>query len=230
VDGLAFDVTLAGQTLTLKTGLMGDYNIDNLMAVMGTVCALGHPLDEAVNACRYLTAVPGRMQRVGSLKIDVPLSVVDYAHTPDAVEKTLLALRAVANQRGGRLWCVIGCGGERDPGKRPLMAAAAQAMADQVVLTSDNPRSEAPEAIIHDMSQGLSSANSAVIHVNRGDAIAWVMEQAHSKDVVLVAGKGHETYQEIQGVRHPFSDVEHVEKALQRRASGFHPGVQEFKA
>jgi UDP-N-acetylmuramoyl-L-alanyl-D-glutamate--2,6-diaminopimelate ligase len=229
-EGLSFEVSLAGQTLTLQTGLIGDYNIDNLLGVIATVCALGHSLQEAVQACSYLTAVPGRMQRVVALKIDAPLSVVDYAHTPDAVEKALSALRTLADQRGGRLWCVLGCGGDRDPGKRPLMAAAAQAGADHVVLTSDNPRTESPEAILAAMAQGLKSADQATCLVDRAQAIAWVMEQAENEDVVLVAGKGHETYQEIQGVRQPFSDVEHVEQGLQRRVARFTLAAQEGKA
>jgi UDP-N-acetylmuramyl-tripeptide synthetase len=229
-EGLAFEVSLAGQTFTLQTSLIGDYNIDNLLGVMATVCALGYSLQDAVQACSYLTAVPGRMQRVAALKIDAPLSVVDYAHTPDAVEKALSALRTLADQRGGRLWCVLGCGGDRDPGKRPLMAAAAEAGADHVVLTSDNPRTESPEAILVAMTQGLKRADQAACLVDRAQAIAWVMDQAQDEDVVLVAGKGHEIYQEIQGVRQPFSDVEHLEKALLRRDTRLSLAVQEGKA
>jgi UDP-N-acetylmuramyl-tripeptide synthetase len=229
-QGIAFDVSADGQTFTLQTGLIGDYNIDNLLGVMGAVCALGYSLEDAVRACSYLTAVPGRMQRVSTLKIDSPLSVVDYAHTPDAVEKALSALRALADQRGGRLWCVLGCGGDRDPGKRPLMAAAAQAGADHVVLTSDNPRTESPEAILAAMAQGLKRADQVTCLVDRAQAIAWVMAQARDEDVVLVAGKGHETYQEIQGVRQPFSDAEHVAQGMQRRAARSCPAAQEGKA
>ena len=229
-EGLSFEVSLADQTSTLQTGLIGDYNIDNLLGVMGTVCALGYSLQDAAQACAYLTAVPGRMQRVAALKVDVPLSVVDYAHTPDAVEKALSALRGLANQRGGRLWCVLGCGGDRDPGKRPLMATAAEAGADHVVLTSDNPRTESPEAILAAMAQGLKRIDQATCMVDRANAIAWVMAQARDEDVVLVAGKGHETYQEIQGVRQPFSDVEQVQQALQRRAIRVSQAAQEGQA
>ena len=218
-EGIAFEVHAAGECFTLQTGLIGDYNIDNLLGVMGAVCALGYPLADAVQACSYLTAVPGRMQRVATLKIDSPLSVVDYAHTPDAVDKALMALRSLAAQRGGRLWCLLGCGGDRDPGKRPLMAAAAEAGADHVVLTSDNPRTESPQAILDAMVQGLERPDRVTLYVDRAAAIAWVIDQADCKDVVLVAGKGHETYQEIQGVRHAFSDAEHVKAALQRRAA-----------
>jgi UDP-N-acetylmuramoyl-L-alanyl-D-glutamate--2,6-diaminopimelate ligase len=228
-EGIAFQVISQQESLTLQTGLIGDYNIDNLLGVMGAVCALGFTLREAVQACSYLTAVPGRMQRVAPLKTDLPLAVVDYAHTPDAIDKALTALRSLAVQRGGRVWCVFGCGGDRDPGKRPVMAAVAEKAADVLVLTSDNPRSEAPQAILSAMQQGLEQADRAVVQEDRALAIAWAIEQADGKDVVLVAGKGHEDYQEIQGIRHAFSDAEHVQAALQRRAArlnGLAQGVQ----
>ncbi len=229
-DGLAFEVTEGDQRKTLRTGLLGDYNIDNLLAVIGSLRALGYALDDAVQSCTYLTAVPGRMQRVASLKVDAPMAVVDYAHTPDAVEKALMSLRALAQARGGRLWCLLGCGGDRDAGKRPLMAAAAQAHADQVVLTSDNPRSESPQAILADMLRGLSATENVLVEVDRAEAIRLLMARAGAQDVVLVAGKGHETYQEIQGVRHAFSDVEHVQAALLRRAANPCSSAQEVKA
>ena len=228
-EGIAFQVISQQESLTLQTGLIGDYNIDNLLGVMGAVCALGFTLREAVQACSYLTAVPGRMQRVAPLKTDLPLAVVDYAHTPDAIDKALTALRSLAVQRGGRVWCVFGCGGDRDPGKRPVMAAVAEKAADVLVLTSDNPRSEAPQAILSAMQQGLEQADRAVVQEDRALAIAWAIEQADGKDVVLVAGKGHEDYQDIQGIRHAFSDAEHVQAALQRRAArlnGLAQGVQ----
>lgn len=228
--GIAFEVIALEQTVKLETGLIGEYNIDNLLGVIGTVCALGFSLEEAVQACTYLTAVPGRMQRVSTLKNDEPLAVVDYAHTPDAIDKALKALRPLAQQRGGRLWCVIGCGGDRDPGKRPQMAAAAQAQADKLVLTSDNPRSEDPQAIMAAMVLGLKPCDSVQLEVDRASAIGCAIDQADSKDVVLVAGKGHETYQEIVGVRHPFSDVVQVQEALQRRAAHTSPAVQEAQS
>lgn len=218
-EGIAFQVISQQESLTLQTGLIGDYNIDNLLGVIGAVCALGFTLEEAVQACSYLTAVPGRMQRVATLKTDAPLTVVDYAHTPDAIDKALTALRSLAVQRGGRLWCVFGCGGDRDPSKRPVMAAVAEKAADVLVLTSDNPRSEAPQAILSAMQQGLVQADRAVVQEDRALAIAWAIDQADGKDVVLVAGKGHEDYQEVQGVRHSFSDADHLQSALQRRAA-----------
>lgn len=219
-DGLAFEVLEGAEVQTLHTGLMGDYNIDNLLGVIGSLRALGVSLAEAVQACAHLTAVPGRMQRVLPRQDaqNLPLVVVDYAHTPDAVSHALTALRSQAAVRGGRLWCVLGCGGDRDALKRPLMAAAAEAAADQVVLTSDNPRSESPEAILAAMVTGLTRPQQARTQADRALAIAEVVAQAAAQDVVLVAGKGHETEQEVMGVRHPFSDVLHVQAALQHRA------------
>jgi UDP-N-acetylmuramoyl-L-alanyl-D-glutamate--2,6-diaminopimelate ligase len=143
--------------------------------------------------------------------------VVDYAHTPDALEQTLAALRPVALARNGRLWCVFGCGGDRDPVKRPLMAAVAEKNADRVVVTSDNPRSEKPEAIISQILLGLSHADVVEVQADRARAIAETIAAARPQDVVLVAGKGHEDYQEIAGVRHPFSDQAHAQAALRAR-------------
>jgi UDP-N-acetylmuramoyl-L-alanyl-D-glutamate--2,6-diaminopimelate ligase len=220
-DGLAFEVIEGTEVHSLRTGLMGDYNIDNLLGVIGSLRALGVRLADAVLACAHLTAVPGRMQRVqtGASDQDLPLVVVDYAHTPDAIAQALGALRAQAAARGGRLWCVLGCGGDRDAAKRPLMAAAAEVTADQVVLTSDNPRSESPDAIVAAMLAGLNRPQAAHIQLDRGQAIADVVAQAAAQDVVLVAGKGHEAEQEIQGVRHPFSDVVQAQAALHQRAA-----------
>jgi UDP-N-acetylmuramyl-tripeptide synthetase len=226
-DGLAFEVIEGAEVQTLHTRLMGDYNIDNLLGVIGSLRALGVDLKSAVQACSHLTAVPGRMQgvsldmarEVAQSNPELPLVVVDYAHTPDAVAHALMALRSQASHRGGRLWCVLGCGGDRDASKRPLMAAAAEGASDQVVLTSDNPRSESPEAILAAMVSGLRCPQQAQIQVDRALAIAQTLDQAAVQDVVLVAGKGHETEQEIQGVRHPFSDVDQVRIALHQRAT-----------
>jgi UDP-N-acetylmuramoyl-L-alanyl-D-glutamate--2,6-diaminopimelate ligase len=229
-DGLAFDVIEGDAVQTLHTDLMGDYNIDNLLGVIGCLRALGFDLAQAVQACTHLSAVPGRMQRVRvgqapsvqvELDASLPLAVVDYAHTPDAIVHALSALRSQARMRGGHLWCVLGCGGDRDALKRPLMAAAAEASADRVMLTSDNPRSESPEAILAAMVEGLKRPSQAFVQADRALAIAQVLAQAAAQDVVLVAGKGHETEQDIMGVRHPFSDVSHVRKALQQRTAQF---------
>jgi UDP-N-acetylmuramoyl-L-alanyl-D-glutamate--2,6-diaminopimelate ligase len=220
-NGIAFEVAEGQDVQTLHTDLMGEYNIDNLLGVIGSLRALGFDLKEAVQACSHLSAVPGRMQRVTTAQAgqDLPLVVIDYAHTPDAVSHALTALRSQAALRGGRLWCVLGCGGDRDAGKRPLMAAAAEAAADQVVLTSDNPRTESPELILAAMVSGLSRPALARIQTDRALAIAEAVAQAAAQDVLLVAGKGHETEQEIMGVRHPFSDVVQAQMALQQRAA-----------
>lgn len=223
-QGLAFDVIEGDTVQTLHTSLIGDYNMDNLLGVIGSLRALGVDLAQAVQACAQLTAVPGRMERVffdvsgAPADVTSPMVVVDYAHTPDAITQALAALRSQATLRGGRLWCVLGCGGDRDASKRPLMAAAAEAAADQVVLTSDNPRSESPEAIVAAMVQGLSRPQSVHIQLDRALAIADTVAQSAAQDVVLVAGKGHESVQEIRDVRHPFSDVAQAQTALQQRA------------
>ncbi|PUE42166.1 UDP-N-acetylmuramoyl-L-alanyl-D-glutamate--2,6-diaminopimelate ligase [Limnohabitans sp. Hippo3] len=224
-QGLAFEVIEGHAAHTLQTGLIGDYNMDNLLGVIGSLRALGFDLAQAVQACAQLTAVPGRMERVrgdapgAANEWSWPLVVVDYAHTPDAITQALSALRSQAQARGGRLWCVLGCGGDRDASKRPLMAAAAEAAADHVVLTSDNPRSESPEAIVTAMVKGLKRPQSVRIELDRALAIAQAVAQAQAQDVVLVAGKGHESEQEIMGVRHPFSDVAQARMALQQRAA-----------
>jgi UDP-N-acetylmuramoyl-L-alanyl-D-glutamate--2,6-diaminopimelate ligase len=203
---------------TVDCPLVGLYNVSNLLCVLGAVRALGVPMDTAVAACALLTPVPGRLEPVRTGARAEPLVLVDYAHTPDAVAHVLQALRALAQQRGGVLWAVLGCGGERDRSKRPLMAAAAEQHADRVVLTSDNPRGELPQAILQDMVKGLSEPGRAAVEVDRARAIAWAVEAAQAKDVIVVAGKGHETHQEVAGVRHPFSDAREALAALQRRA------------
>ena len=140
--------------------------------------------------------------------------LVDYAHTPDALQQALMALQPLASRPAGRLWVVVGCGGDRDPGKRPQMAAAAEAQADEVVLTSDNPRSEDPQVILAQMRAGLRHPERVTVEVDRARAIGLAAVRAQVADVVLVAGKGHEDYQEIQGVRRPFSDRDEVRAAL----------------
>ena len=217
--GLTLDIVEGEQVERLQTALIGDFNIDNLLGVIAVLRAVGYDLQAAVQACAQLSPVPGRMQMIPVVGANLPMAVVDYAHTPDAVAKALQALKNVATQRQGQLWCVMGCGGDRDAGKRPLMAAAAEAAADQVVLTSDNPRSESPEAILLAMASGLSRPALARMQSDRALAIAEAVAQAAAQDVVLVAGKGHETEQEIMGVRHPFSDVAQAQLALRQWAA-----------
>ena len=199
--------------------VVGEYNLSNLLGVLAVLRWRGHTLQAATQVCRSLSAVPGRMQPAWTeAPSSVPLVLVDYAHTPDAVTQALHALEPLAQHRGGQLWCVLGCGGDRDKTKRPLMAAAAELGANHVVLTSDNPRSEDPVAILHDMQVGLQKPEQVHVELDRQQAIAWVIEHAQAQDVVLLAGKGHEEVQEIAGVKRPFSDAQHARQAMQRKA------------
>jgi UDP-N-acetylmuramoyl-L-alanyl-D-glutamate--2,6-diaminopimelate ligase len=218
-EGLEFSVAEQGGDGVehLATGLIGQYNVANLLGVLGTLRALGLSLAEAVAACAGLTSVPGRMERVRFDGSNAPLAVVDYAHTPDALDKALAGLRPLAQQRGGALWCVFGCGGDRDAVKRPMMAAVAERQADHVVVTSDNPRSESPDAIISQVLRGLSRPEAARVQPDRAAAIAEAIADAAPQDVVLLAGKGHEAWQEIAGQRIPFSDRSHAFDALAQR-------------
>ncbi|RYY91336.1 MAG: UDP-N-acetylmuramoyl-L-alanyl-D-glutamate--2,6-diaminopimelate ligase, partial [Comamonadaceae bacterium] len=213
--GLSFTVAEGAERHPLRTQLIGQYNVSNLLGVLGMLRALGVPLREAVAACADLLPVPGRMERLAHA--GKPLVAVDYAHTPDALEKGLQALQPLAAQRGGALWCVFGCGGDRDPIKRPLMAATAEKNAARVVVTSDNPRGEQPDAIIAQVVAGLSDAGAALVQQDRARAIADTIAAAAANDVILIAGKGHEDYQEIAGVKHAFSDRAHAGAALAAR-------------
>jgi len=215
-EGLRFRVTENGASHLLDTQLIGHYNVSNLLGVIGAMRAMGVSLEAAVQACRHLLPVPGRMERIQLP--GKPLVAVDYAHTPDALDKALQAIRPLAEQRGGKLWCVFGCGGDRDPVKRPLMAAVAEKNSDHVVVTSDNPRHEKPEAIICQVLLGLSHRDCVEVQVDRARAIAETVQAAAPGDVVLIAGKGHEDYQEIAGEKHPFSDQQHARRALEARA------------
>jgi UDP-N-acetylmuramoyl-L-alanyl-D-glutamate--2,6-diaminopimelate ligase len=214
-QGLQCVLSEGAEQFPLRTTLIGQYNISNLLCVVAAMRALGVPLATAVRACEQLAPVPGRMERL--IAPGQPLVAVDYAHTPDALEKALQALRPLATERGGRLWCVFGCGGDRDAGKRPLMGAAAQQHADQVVITSDNPRSEDPAAIVHQILLGTIAGNTVRAESDRAAAIAQVLQAAAPADVVLIAGKGHEAWQEAAGVKRPFSDLEQARAALARR-------------
>lgn len=196
---------------TVKLEPLGRFSVANALGVLGCLVAHGVPFPEAAALLAGLPPVPGRMQRVG----DAPLVVIDYAHTPDALEKVLHALRPVARARGGSLVAVFGAGGDRDPAKRPLMGAAAR-LADRVLLTSDNPRGEDPLAIIAAIQQG---AGACEVEPDRRRAIENAISAASPRDVVLVAGKGHERYQEAGGRREPFSDEAAAREALARRGA-----------
>jgi UDP-N-acetylmuramyl-tripeptide synthetase len=213
-QGLAFEVVEGAEVRAVQTGLIGDYNVSNWLGVLGGLRALGLSLDEAIVAGEQVTPVPGRMQRIGHGR-ELPMVVVDYAHTPDALDKALSALKPLTAARGGRLHAVFGCGGDRDRTKRPLMGAIAARLADRVVLTSDNPRSEDPQRILADIAEG---APAAVQQMERAQAIRDAVLAADARDVVVIAGKGHEDYQEIAGVRHPFDDAQQARAALIERA------------
>lgn len=216
--GLGFTLHEGEASVPVRSTLIGDYNASNLLGVVGALRALGVHLHDAVRVVPQLTPVPGRMQRV-SAGPGAPEVVVDYAHTPDALEKAVAALRPLAAARGGRLWCVFGCGGNRDATKRPLMGEIAGRLADQVVVTSDNPRDEAPAAILSQIVAGVGADDDVEVVEDRRAAIAHAIGAADAADVVLIAGKGHEDYQEIAGVKHPFSDAVEAQAALSRRSA-----------
>ncbi len=221
VVGESLRLSQAGLHLKLRTDwgdaeldapLLGRFNAANLLAVLTTLLVSDVKLADACAALAQITPPPGRMEILGGGAH--PLVVVDYAHTPDALDKVLATVREIAG--GGRLICVFGCGGNRDRGKRPLMGEAASKAADEVWVTSDNPRHEDPQAIIDDILAGVSAGarNALRVEPDRARAIFEAIGGAHQGDVVLIAGKGHEDYQEIAGERQPFSDVAMARKAL----------------
>lgn len=216
--GLGFTLHEGEASVAVRSTLIGDYNASNLLGVLGALRALGVHLHDAARVVPLLTPVPGRMQRVAPGAAG-PEVVVDYAHTPDALDKAIGALRPLAAARAGRLWCVFGCGGNRDASKRPLMGEIAGRLADHVVVTSDNPRDEAPAAILSQIVAGVGADDDVEVVEDRRAAIAHAIGAADAADVVLIAGKGHEDYQEIAGVKHPFSDAAEAQAALARRAT-----------
>ena len=210
--GMRFDVKTPWGRATVESAMLGRHNASNLLGSLATLLASDVKLKDAVATLGKLKAVPGRMQKLGGGKL--PLAVIDYAHTPDALEKVLSALRDLMGSAGARLICVFGCGGERDRGKRPLMGAVATRLADRVVITSDNPRNEDPRAIIADILKG--AGGDYAVEPDRARAVAQALGDARRGDIVLIAGKGHETYQEVRGVRRPYSDVAVARAALKR--------------
>ena len=220
-DGLCFTVQEGSEAVPVRTGLIGDYNVANVLAVFGGLRALGLSLAGIAPLAADFTPVPGRMQRVEAPAGAGPLPqvVVDYAHTPDALDKALQALRPFAVARGGRLWCVFGCGGNRDAGKRPVMGRIAQTLADEVVITSDNPRHEVPASILAQIAAGCVPSPHLRVLEDRATAISRALAEAGPADVVLIAGKGHEDYQETAGAKRFFSDLGEAATALQRRVS-----------
>lgn len=214
--GLVFEAVEGPVRATVRSTLVGEFNANNLLVVIGGLRALGVPLADAARAAAQATSVPGRLQQVQGAGLAV---VVDYAHTPDALEKVIAALRPLAAARNGRLWCVFGCGGNRDATKRPLMGAIAARGADHVVITSDNPRDEVPAHILAQILAGVTGHDEVDVIEDRREAIHGAVREARAGDVILLAGKGHEDYQEIAGVKRPFSDLAEAEAALRERAS-----------
>jgi UDP-N-acetylmuramyl-tripeptide synthetase len=212
VSGLRFRLSAPNGRALVETGLLGRYNVSNLLAVAAVLIDAGLKPSEVAERFAELTPPPGRLEKIGGH--NEPLIVVDYAHTPDALESSLGALRGTATARGGSLIAVFGCGGDRDRGKRPLMGEIATRLADRVVLTSDNPRSEDPLTILGEIHQAAAAAE---VIADRAEAIRKTITEAHPADVILLAGKGHEPYQEIAGVRRPFSDVTQAQAALAER-------------
>lgn len=210
--GQRFTLVLPNGRAMVDTALVGRYNVSNLLAVAAVLSDAGVYPAEVARRLSELTPPPGRMERLG--EPGEPLVVIDYAHTPDALGNALAALRPTATARGGRLIAVFGCGGDRDPGKRPLMGEVAERLADRVLVTSDNPRSEAPQAIIDEILAGMIHAE---VEPDRRAAIQRIVREADAQDVILLAGKGHEAYQEIAGIRHAFSDIEEAGLALAAR-------------
>jgi UDP-N-acetylmuramoyl-L-alanyl-D-glutamate--2,6-diaminopimelate ligase len=201
-DGLDFDlVTQAGRG-TVHSRLLGRFNVANLLAVAGALAALDVPFARIHEALEALQPVAGRMNRLGGGPL--PLVVVDYSHTPDALEQALTTLSAHCE---GKLICVFGCGGDRDAGKRPVMGAIAEELADVAIVTDDNPRSEDGDAIVAQIVGGMREPERAIVERDRARAIGLAIARARAGDVVLVAGKGHEAYQESAGVKRPFDDL-----------------------
>lgn len=197
----------------LQSGLLGRFNASNLLAALATLLVLGIPFSKALKRLSQVSPVPGRMERLGGYQ-NKPLVVVDYAHTPNSLEQVLRALREYG---GGRLWCVFGCGGDRDPGKRPLMGTCAERFADRVIVTDDNPRTENPEQIIDHIMAGIQHPGRVQVLRDRSAAIAYALTQAAANDMVLIAGKGHENYQIVGTQRLPFSDRQTARQCLEEK-------------
>jgi UDP-N-acetylmuramoyl-L-alanyl-D-glutamate--2,6-diaminopimelate ligase len=212
--GLAFALVEGSQSHVVESPLLGRFNVDNLLAVAGTLRALGWPLADVAAMLPRLSPVDGRMNRVGG-DAGKPLVVVDYAHTPDALEQALSSLRA---HTPGRLTCVFGCGGERDRGKRPQMAAIAERGADRVIVTDDNPRGEDGDAIVAGIMEGFAAKDRVEVVRDRAAAIARALAGAGASDDILVAGKGHEATQEVGGVKTPFDDLKVASALLEQGA------------
>jgi UDP-N-acetylmuramoyl-L-alanyl-D-glutamate--2,6-diaminopimelate ligase len=216
-SGLVARVRTPVGELELRSPMVGEYNLDNLLVSIGLAIGLGVELEHIEAALRHAVGAPGRLQAVRALGVDGPAGYVDYAHTPDAVARALEALRPNAERSGGKLVVLLGCGGDRDASKRPLMGEVASRSADVFYATSDNPRTEPPETIVDQMIAGTSAGGATLIReVDRATAIARAIAEADARDIVLIAGKGHEDYQILGTTKIHFDDREHAAAALRR--------------
>ena len=204
-SGMSFQLHTPYGSRQLNLSLFGEFNVYNLLATLGVLLDAGLPFELAVERLQQVKLIDGRMQVIRLA--DKPVVIIDYAHTPDALQQILSATR---QHQFGKLWLVFGCGGDRDKAKRPVMGAIAENFADQVVLTNDNPRHEAPEQIIENIRAGIRNANATMIEMDRARAIRYALHHADKQDVVVIAGKGHETYQQIGDKKIPFSDSDVV--------------------
>ncbi|HKJ17164.1 MAG TPA: UDP-N-acetylmuramoyl-L-alanyl-D-glutamate--2,6-diaminopimelate ligase [Xanthomonadales bacterium] len=210
-DGMTVTIKSPWGDGTVRTGLLGRFNVSNLAAAIGALALQGMEWNQVLHQVELMHAIPGRMHKLGG-EGGKPVVVVDFAHTPAALEQALQALRAHLH---GRMVCVIGCGGDRDRGKRPMMAQVAEAGCDRIIFTSDNPRFESQEKIFADMVAGMSARERATLEPDRGEAIRHAVESSREGDIVLIAGKGHETFQDLGDTRVPFSDEEAALAALE---------------
>jgi UDP-N-acetylmuramoyl-L-alanyl-D-glutamate--2,6-diaminopimelate ligase len=208
IDGTEIEVRSPWGTHQLRIKALGQFNIYNTLAVFSSLLASGYDPENVIDVMAQLHAAPGRMEIVATS----PYVLVDYAHTPDALENVLTTLSQL---KKGQLWVVFGCGGDRDKTKRPIMGKAASLYADKIIITSDNPRSEDPELIVDDIAQGITTFNQVTRLINREEAIAFALSEANENDIVLIAGKGHEAYQQIGSEKHVFSDQAVVKKLMQ---------------
>ena len=209
-NGLSMKVSTPWGEGQLSAPVIGDFNASNLLAVLSVMLLQGIEFNEALKRLTTIKSVAGRMQRFVS--DNTPLVIVDFAHTPDALKQALTSLR---QHTKNNLWCVFGCGGDRDKGKRPLMGRIAEDKADYIVLTNDNPRSEVAAEIIKDIKSGIQNVTNVTIEQDRHAAIHFAISQAKAGDVVLIAGKGHENYQIIGDTKYPFNDAEEVKQQLE---------------
>ncbi|MCK5918245.1 MAG: UDP-N-acetylmuramoyl-L-alanyl-D-glutamate--2,6-diaminopimelate ligase, partial [Cocleimonas sp.] len=211
-EGIQTEIFYGDQQGVLKAAVLGYFNLSNLLATLAAMLALGVPFSDALAALAHVKTVPGRMEKINASDI---LVVVDYAHTPGALQSVLKALRGHTQQR---IFCVFGCGGDRDKGKRPLMAKIAEQDADIVIVTDDNPRTENPQLIMQDIMAGFKHTENIVVEHNRAKAIRYAIQQAQAGDVVLIAGKGHEQVQIFADTTDVFDDRQQAVEALQELA------------